>query len=118
MVCVNVNKQAFLDLLSEYDDYLDNLNFEFSDGRLRLFSTLYEDHIITYPFKDYEAVYDDGVYSLFCLYDRNQILKLADYIENIPDDYDDFKILFSNRSFIVSYDAPDYVLIDTLHFKD
>lgn len=114
MCRVSINKWAFLDLLSTYSEYLDNLCVEYSDG-LRLFSNLYEDHIITYPFRDYDVIYSDGVYSLFCL-SKDQISDIVDYLENLDCDY--FNATFSNHILIVSYDAPDDVLIDYLEFKD
>jgi hypothetical protein len=98
MVKVKLNRQAFLELIDEYSDYINShgLCIECIDS-LRLFSRLDNDHIITYPFKNYEITYSDDD-ALFCL-SKEQLSDIINYLNDLQADY--FNITFSDRRLIV-----------------
>jgi hypothetical protein len=98
MVKIKFNRQAFLDLIHEYSDYINNYGIciECIDY-LRLFSRFPDSNIITYPFKSYEIVYFDNE-ALFCL-SKEQLSDIINYLNDLQADY--FNITFSNKRLIV-----------------
>jgi hypothetical protein len=98
MVKVKLDRQAFLELIDEYADYINNYGIciECADY-LRLFSRFPDSNIITYPFKNYEITYSDGE-ALFCL-SKEQLSDITHYVNNLQ--VDSFHITFSDRRLIV-----------------
>jgi hypothetical protein len=98
MVKIKLDRQAFLELIDEYADYINNYGIciECVDY-LRLFSRFPDNNIITYPFKKYEIVYFDGE-AVFCL-SQEQLSDIINYLNDLQ--VDSFHIAFSDRRLIV-----------------